>query len=104
MPLTETELLARDASRDIGAELLESIRRIKAGELGRTWLVPTTLAVAARLRIGLSQAEFAAKLGVSRRTLQAWERGRREPPATVRTLLRIVAHRPDVALEVFNET
>jgi hypothetical protein len=31
MPLTEKELLARDAKRDIGAELLQSAREMSAG-------------------------------------------------------------------------
>jgi hypothetical protein len=31
MPLTERELLARDAKRDIGAELLQSAREMNAG-------------------------------------------------------------------------
>jgi hypothetical protein len=32
MPLTEKELLARDAKRDFGAELLQSIREMKTGK------------------------------------------------------------------------
>jgi len=34
MPLTETELLARDATRNIGDELLQAIRDVKAGNAG----------------------------------------------------------------------
>ena len=30
MPMTETELKKRDAQRDLGAELLESVRRTQA--------------------------------------------------------------------------
>jgi len=44
-------------------------------------------------RFWLSQAQFAALLGVSVRTLQEWEQGRREPTGAARTLLRVaVAH------------
>lgn len=40
MPLTEKQLFERDSKRDIGAELLESIRQVKAGNLGRIHMVP----------------------------------------------------------------
>jgi hypothetical protein len=32
MPMTEKQLLERDAKRDIGAELLQSVREMKAGK------------------------------------------------------------------------
>ncbi|MHB8255341.1 MAG: hypothetical protein ACYDEV_17060 [Acidiferrobacter sp.] len=35
-PKTKEELRARDAKRDIGAELLVSVRQMKAGEIGTT--------------------------------------------------------------------
>lgn len=101
MPLSEKELMERDAKRDIGAELLEAIRQVKAGSIGKVNLVPVTLAVEARLRVGMSQAQFAEKLGVSKRTLQEWEQGRRQPSGAAMALLRIAASRPDVVQEAF---
>jgi putative transcriptional regulator len=44
----------------------------------------------------LSQAQFAQLLGVSVRTLQDWEQGRREPSGAAKTLIRIATRRPDV--------
>jgi putative transcriptional regulator len=56
--------------------------------------------VVARARTGLSQARFAAVLGVSTRTLQEWEQGRRKPTGAARALLAIAAKRPKVFREV----
>lgn len=52
--------------------------------------------VRTRARLGLSQARFAALLGVSTRTVQDWEQGRREPAGAARTLLRVAAEYPQV--------
>ena len=59
--------------RDIGAEILEGIRELKAGKAGRVVNVPPVSEI--REKTGLSQARFAALLGVSVRTLQDWEQG-----------------------------
>lgn len=100
MPLTEKELTQRDAQRDIGEELLQSIRDVKAGRYGAVHQVETTEAAEARSRTGLSQIKFAQLLGVSVRTLQEWEQGRRMPSGAARSLLHIAAARPDVFREV----
>ena len=54
----------------------------------------------ARAKTGLSQAEFAQMIGVSTRTLQGWEQGRKKPSGAAQALLRIAAVRPDVVREV----
>ena len=61
--------------RSIGVEILEGIRQLKRGEIGRVQHFPSV--TAAREQVGLSQSEFARLLGVSVRTLQEWEQGRR---------------------------
>ncbi len=99
MPKNDKLLQARDAKRDIGAELLASVRAIKEGKVGRVNMVPVSIAAEARQRLGLSQAQFAGMLGVSVRTFQDWEQGRREPSGAARTLLRIAAIRPDAVHE-----
>ncbi|NEX23324.1 helix-turn-helix domain-containing protein [Thiorhodococcus mannitoliphagus] len=97
MPKTEQELLERDAARDIGAELLESIREMKAGTTGS---IHSSVALA-RYRVKMSQSEFAKLLGVSVRTLQEWEQGRREPSGAARSLIRVAHERPEVLRELF---
>lgn len=54
----------------------------------------------ARVKTGLSQAEFAKMIGVSTRTLQGWEQGRKKPSGAAQALLRIAASRPDVVRQV----
>lgn len=89
-------IAARDADRDIGAELLKAIRDIKGGKLGATYQVEANDVVKARLKSGLSQAQFAAALHISPRTLQQWEQGRRHPSGAAETLLKIVFRHPEV--------
>jgi putative transcriptional regulator len=93
--LTDKELEAWEANRDIGKELLISVRQMMAGK-GRVVLSPV---ISARKKSGLSQAEFAKLLGVSVRTLQEWEQGRREPSGAAKTLIAIAERRPDVLRE-----
>jgi len=77
------------------ADLLESVRQMRAGRAVRTTQVVLTAAADARSKVGVSQSEFAALLGVSVRTLQEWEQGRREPSGAAKTLLRIAVRTPD---------
>ena len=122
MPMTEQELLARDAQRDLGTELLQAVRDLKAGR----WARKTTFTVlpegvicrrierpdgtvekeerltgsrwelmAAHAHSGLSQSDFAQALGVSKRTLENWEQGRSEPTGAAQQLLKLAARFPD---------
>ena len=85
-------------TRDIGSEILQGLRELKRGEVGRVIIVPDVATT--RKKTGLSQARFAQLLGVSVRTLQEWEQGRRAPSGAARTLLTIAAKNPQVLLEV----
>ena len=84
--------------RDIGQEILDGILELKRGETGRVTEVPSVASI--REATGLSQARFAQLLGVSTRTLQEWEQGRRAPSGAARTLLLIAHRNPKVLLEV----
>ena len=86
------------ATQDIGAEILQGLRQLKRGEVGRVINVPDVARV--RSKTGLSQARFAQLLGVSVRTLQDWEQGRRAPTGAARTLLAIAAKNPKALMEV----
>jgi putative transcriptional regulator len=84
--------------RDIGREILRGLREIKRGEHGRVISIPSVASV--RERTGLSQERFAVLLGVSIRTLQDWEQGRRAPSGAARTLLLIAERNPKALLDV----
>ena len=86
------------AKRNIGREILEGLREIKHGEYGRVVNVPDVARI--RRKTGLSQARFAALLGVSVRTLQDWEQGRRAPSGAARTLLLIANRNPKALRDV----
>ena len=94
--LSAAEIDAFEAKRDIAEELLQSIRDMKAGK-GQVILSP---AIEARSKTGLSQSQFATLLGVSVRTLQGWEQGRKQPSGAARTLLAIARTNPKAVLAV----
>ncbi|AGX87398.1 transcriptional regulator [Candidatus Symbiobacter mobilis CR] len=81
-------------------DLLESVRQMKAGKAARTTVVTPTAAAEARAKVGVPQIAFAAMLGVSVRTLQEWEQGRREPSGAARSLLRIAQTHPQALREL----
>ncbi|OIQ79336.1 antitoxin igA-2 [mine drainage metagenome] len=81
------------------SDLLESVKQMKSGKSVRVTTVKLSPASEARFKVGMSQAEFARLLGVSVRTLQDWEQGRREPSGAAKTLIAIAGRRPDVLLE-----
>jgi putative transcriptional regulator len=76
-------------------DLLASVRQMKTGKAARVTAVEVSAATEARNRVGMSQTEFAKLLGVSVRTLQDWEQGRREPSGAAKTLLRIASQNPE---------
>ncbi len=86
------------SKRNVGLEILEGLRELKRGEIGRVVSLPSVSSI--RERTGLSQAKFAVLLGVSVRTLQEWEQGRRAPSGAARTLLMVAARNPQALLEV----
>jgi len=125
--LSGKKLAAWEKTRDLNAELRQAVGDMKRGKWARkTEFIPQrdgsmrrvitrrdgtvekdhliaagdTSVRAARAATGLSQAQFARLLGVSVRTLQEWEQGRKAPSGAAATLLRIAEKRPDVLKEV----
>lgn len=83
----------------LGLKLLQSVREMKASRAARTTNIEPNEVVQARQRTGLSQAEFAEALSISKRTLQEWEQGRRQPSGAAQTLIRIARRHPEVVRE-----
>ena len=125
--MTEDKLRARDAKRDIGAELLQAVQEMTAGKwarkttfepladgsVRRTVMLadgtpdkqeiltgPQWQLMAARMQSGLSQSQFARAAGVSVRTLQEWEQGRKRPSGPAQSLLRLVSRHPELLAEL----
>ena len=98
--MTEKQLTRWEKSRDIGQEILQGIRDIKAGRIGRRYTTESYPIVRAREKSGLSQAKFAQLLGVSIRTIQDWEQGRREPNAAAKTLIKVAELHPSVLRKI----
>ena len=100
-PLSSKELSKLEESRDPWAEAIAGLKDYKRGCVGRTTKVKVSPVVETRVKSGLSQAKFAELMGVSVRTLQDWEQGRREPSGASKSLIRIAEERPDVLRQVF---
>ena len=81
-------------------DLLASVQQMKTGKAARITNVHVSPIVAARNTLGLSQSRFAELLGVSKRTLQEWEQGRRTPSRAAKTLLHVVERHPEVFREL----
>ncbi|MGB6866142.1 MAG: NadS family protein [Candidatus Aminicenantaceae bacterium] len=55
-----------------------------------------------REKLHVSQKEFAMLIGVSTRTLQNWEQGRRKPVGPANALLKIASKNPKAVLEALH--
>ncbi len=91
------------SERDIGLEILEGIKEIKAFKAGQVDLRSRELKEPSepqeiRRKLHLSQAAFAGLMGVSLRTVQDWEQGRRRPSGPAQSLLRIAEQHPEAFL------
>lgn len=96
----QEKLAALEAGRDIWREVLEGVEEIAAGGGKQTRIESASPIVRARQRTGLTQVQFAALLGVSKRTLEQWEQGRRAPSGAAVTLLRVAELHPEILREV----
>lgn len=124
---TNEQLQARDAGRNIGTELLAAVRELQTGQPRRKTMFeplpdgsvrrtvtmadgtiqtqevlsgPKWQLLAARTQSGLSQSEFARATGVSVRTLQEWEQGRKVPSGAAQSLLKLLSRHPHLLAEL----
>lgn len=91
---------------DMGAAILDSVRRMNRGEYTPRVHKPVEGAAeisALRAKLGISQAEFAARFGLSVDSLRHWEQGRRQPEGAARTLLAIIAADPVAVAKLVRE-
>jgi len=93
------------SDRNIGQEILEGIKEIKRFKKGKIKLNARTLnepspAKTIRKKLKLSQSSFASLMGVSPRTIQDWEQGRRKPQGPAKSLLRIAEQHPEIFIEI----
>ncbi len=105
--LSENKIASRDAERDLEKELKDSLKQMKSGQIGRVMVsrkdeTYTESDVArVRFQLKMSQSQFAKMMGISKRTLQDWEQGRRKPAGPALSLLKIAEKRPEVLQELF---
>ena len=94
----------KNTERSIGEELIQTAKEIKAHNKGKSYpKVVRNDIIAARNNLALSQSQFAALLGVSKRTLEQWEQERREPSQAAQRLIQIAIKRPDVLIDLFGD-
>lgn len=94
----------------VGKRIIEGLEQAVAwtrGENHRVRValvqVPETDVRKVRLKMGLSQAQFATKFGFPPATLRNWEQGRSRPDAPTRVLLAVIARHPEAVEEVFGK-
>ena len=81
-----------------GADLIEGMKLVLAHRRGpiqleQVW--PKAIDVKAiRKRVKMSQSEFAQTYGISKRALQEWEQGGRQPDSAARAYLTVIAKEP----------
>ena len=93
------QLKKSTVNEELGLKLLQSVREMKARNFARVTEVAPNAVTLARQGTGMSQAEFAAALSISKRTLQEWEQGRRSPSGAAQALIRIASKHPKVVRE-----
>ena len=77
-------------------DLLESAKQMKEKKAARKTVVVVSDITRARNKVNMSQPAFAELMGVSVRTLQAWEQGKRNPSGAAKTLLRVAETQPEI--------
>jgi putative transcriptional regulator len=88
-------------------KLVESVKQMGAIMRGeniphRRTVMTSVDVKALRERLGLTQNEFSGMIGVSIKTLQNWEQGRRAPEGPAKALLRVVEREPQAVLSALH--
>lgn len=72
----------------------------KAAAIARKQTLPTISSTEVRKALNMTQKEFAGILGVSPRTVEAWEIGRSTPSPTAKNLLFLIYKNPSLVSEL----
>jgi putative transcriptional regulator len=98
------EILADGSERPLPPAPLDSDRTIQAPSVapGRPPQADAQYARRIRSQTRLTQAEFAARIGVPIETVRNWEQGKRSPRGPARALLKLIDQAPDVAFTVLS--
>jgi len=91
---------AKRKATTFGEDLIEGMNLVLAHhrgkvELEQVWPKPIDVK-AIRKRVKMSQAEFSRAYGISKRALQEWEQGGRQPDSAARAYLTVIAKEPAV--------
>jgi putative transcriptional regulator len=94
------KISARKKATAFGEELIEGMKLVLSHQRGKVeveqvWPKPIDVK-AIRARVKMSQSEFARAYGISRRALQEWEQGGRQPDSAARAYLTVIAKEPTV--------
>lgn len=99
----DVEAIARAIEADAGEPvpgIREALECAKRGEFGRITTPEQLLLRQARKMSGLSQAEFAKRIGTPVATMRGWEQGRFSPPGVASALARLITKHPDLVEEL----
>ena len=89
--------------RDIGAEIIEGLKEFRdQPKTLKRRKVESLNVKNVRESLGMSQAQFADFLDISKRTLEKWEQGTRNPDGAARTLLRVIQHDPKLVMRALH--
>jgi len=94
----------------VGESIIEGLKQAIAWTQGENDDVRVTLVHVpevdvrkVRMKMKLSQAQFATKFGFPPATLRNWEQGRSRPDAPTRVLLAVIAKHPEAAEDVLRK-
>ena len=93
----------RTGKSTFGAELIEGMELVLAHsrgevELEQVWPKPIDIK-AIRRQVKMSQTEFSRAYCISKRALQEWEQGGRQPDSAARAYLTVIAREPTLVRE-----
>lgn len=92
--------MGKNMSSELMANVQQTDEIVKSKkEIRRSVILREPEVKVIRDHLGVSQEKFALLLGVSKRTVENWEQGRRHPTGPARSLLRIVEAYPQHALQ-----